>query len=89
MEGQKSLSCNAIHRPKLTSGFPVYLTQAYFNSALIATFSPTAPRALVVQPSAHRFMDHLLIGVLLLMREKDDTVYARTDYSTMELPPFA
>ena len=69
-------------------GFPCTL-QAYFNSALIATFNPTAPRALVVQPSAHRFMDHLLIGVLLLMREKDDTVYARTDYSTMELPPFA
>ena len=88
MEGQRSFSCNAIHKPELTSGFPCTL-QAYFNSALIATFSPTAPRALVVQPSAHRFMDHLLIGVLLLMREKDDTVYARTDYSTMELPPFA
>ncbi|RPD64577.1 hypothetical protein L226DRAFT_433398, partial [Lentinus tigrinus ALCF2SS1-7] len=61
--------------------------RAYFDSKQIATFSPTAPRSLVVQPTAHRLMDHLLIGVLLLMREKDDTTYARTDYVSVQLPP--
>ncbi|KAI0706273.1 hypothetical protein C8T65DRAFT_740659 [Cerioporus squamosus] len=65
--------------------------KAYYDSAPIATFTPTAPRTLVVQPTAHRLMDHLLIGVLLLMREKDETVYGRTDYAGMQmhLTPFA
>ncbi|TFK84942.1 hypothetical protein K466DRAFT_588489 [Polyporus arcularius HHB13444] len=65
--------------------------KAYFDSAHIATFSPTAPRTLVIQPTAHRLMDHLLIGVLLLMREKDEAVYGRTDYAGMQmhLTPFA
>ncbi|RDX46738.1 hypothetical protein OH76DRAFT_1406580 [Lentinus brumalis] len=65
--------------------------KAYYDSAHIATFSPTAPRTLVVQPTAHRLMDHLLIGVLLLMREKDEAVYGRTDYAGMQmhLTPFA
>ncbi len=56
------------------------------NSTPIATFCPNAPRSLVVQPFAHKYMDHILIGILLLMRDKDAEVYDRPDYSVMPLP---
>ena len=54
------------------------------NSAPIATFLPNAPRSLVVQPRAHKYMDHILIGILLLMRDKD--VDDRQDYPVIPLP---
>lgn len=61
-------------------------SQATIASREVATFYPNPPRAMVLQPIAHKFFDHLLIGVLLLMREKDEAVYARPDYRTVELP---
>ncbi|KAI1790951.1 hypothetical protein LXA43DRAFT_1013768, partial [Ganoderma leucocontextum] len=61
--------------------------KAYMNSILIATFCSNAPRTLVVQPVAHKYMDHILIGILLLMRDKDGEVYDRPDYSlTLPMP---
>ena len=56
------------------------------NSIPIATFCPNPPRSLVVQPLAHKYMDHILIGALLLMRDKDAEVFDRPDYSVMPLP---
>ncbi|KAM5539948.1 hypothetical protein V8D89_006451 [Ganoderma adspersum] len=60
--------------------------KASMNSIPIATFCPNPPRSLVVQPLAHKYMDHILIGALLLMRDKDAEVFDRPDYSVMPLP---
>lgn len=54
------------------------------NSTPVATFMPNAPRSLVVQPRAHMYMDHILIGILLLMRDKD--MDDRSDYAVVPLP---
>lgn len=43
--------------------------QAYCQSALLATFSPALPRTLTVQPYAHPLLDHLVVALLVLMRE--------------------
>ncbi|TBU26838.1 hypothetical protein BD311DRAFT_697827 [Dichomitus squalens] len=62
--------------------------KAYIQSTLIATFSPYPPRSLVVQPLGHRYLDHILLGILLLMRDKDAEVFDRPDnsYSVMPFP---
>ncbi|KAI0640155.1 hypothetical protein C8Q77DRAFT_113738 [Trametes polyzona] len=45
---------------------------AFFDSVELATFDLSPPRRLVMQPLAHRFFDHIVVAVLLLMRERDD-----------------
>jgi len=59
--------------PNLPFACPWVLTaplcQAYCQSALLATFSPALPRTLTVQPYAHPLFDHLVVALLVLMRE--------------------
>ncbi len=61
--------------------------QAFFDSVELATFDLNHPRRLVMQPLAHRFFDHLVVAVLLLMREKEDAACARADAGMMPLSP--
>ncbi|KAI0354696.1 hypothetical protein OH77DRAFT_1437386 [Trametes cingulata] len=46
--------------------------EAFFDTVELATFDPTPPRRLVMQPIAHRFFDHIVIALLLLTREKEE-----------------
>ena len=62
--------------------------QASIDTTQLATFYPTAPRALILQPVGHRLFDHLVISVLLLMREKDDMVSAIPNPESVPLHPF-
>jgi len=43
--------------------------QAHHGLTHLATFTPTIPRKLVLQPTAHRWFDHIVVGLLILMRE--------------------
>ncbi|KAI0676604.1 hypothetical protein C8Q78DRAFT_945547, partial [Trametes maxima] len=45
--------------------------EAFFDSVVLATFDPGPARKLVVQPLGHRFFDHIVVAILLLMREED------------------
>ncbi|OBZ79975.1 hypothetical protein A0H81_01437 [Grifola frondosa] len=45
------------------------LWQAHLDNTLLATFSSKPPRKLVLEPIAHRWFDHIVVGVLVLMRE--------------------
>ncbi|CDO73383.1 hypothetical protein BN946_scf185013.g17 [Trametes cinnabarina] len=45
--------------------------EAFFDSVPLATFDPGPARRLVMQPVAHRIFDHLVVAVLLLMREEE------------------
>ncbi|OCH92975.1 hypothetical protein OBBRIDRAFT_832985 [Obba rivulosa] len=56
--------CNAI---KWRLGSSVW--QAHHGLTPLATFTPTVPRKLVLQPTAHRWFDHIVVGLLILMRE--------------------
>ena len=49
------------------------------DATQIGTFYPLAPRRLVLEAPAHKYIDHMLIAVLLFMREKDDAASARAD----------
>ncbi|KAL7285028.1 hypothetical protein ACG7TL_000118 [Trametes sanguinea] len=53
--------------------------EAFFDSVALATFDPGPARKLVMQPVAHRFFDHLVVAVVLLMREKEEAACARGD----------
>ncbi|KAI8981361.1 hypothetical protein BD414DRAFT_420017 [Trametes punicea] len=53
--------------------------EAFFDSVELATFDPGPARKMFVQPVAHRFFDHLVVAVLLLMREKEETGGCGTD----------
>ncbi|KAI9066488.1 hypothetical protein FKP32DRAFT_1589550 [Trametes sanguinea] len=61
--------------------------EAFFDSVALATFDPGPARKLVMQPVAHRFFDHLVVAVLLLMREKEEAASARGD--TGPIPPLS
>ncbi|CAL1694772.1 unnamed protein product [Somion occarium] len=43
--------------------------RAYINSQEIASFDPTPPRKLILLPTAHRFTDHIIVCLVILMRE--------------------
>ena len=64
--------------------------QAYMDATQIGTFYPLAPRRLVLEAPAHKYIDHMLIAVLLFMREKDDAASARADSygAAVQLHPF-
>ncbi|KAI0778875.1 hypothetical protein BD413DRAFT_632384 [Trametes elegans] len=62
--------------------------EAYFDSVELATFESGPSRRMVVQPLGHRFFDHLVVAVLLLMREKDgDGTASRTDIGLLPTSP--
>lgn len=61
--------------------------QAFFDSVPLATFDLSAPRRLVMQPLAHRFFDHIVVAVLLMMREKEDAACARAEAGTAPASP--
>ncbi|KAI0347930.1 hypothetical protein BDW22DRAFT_1350047 [Trametopsis cervina] len=44
--------------------------QAYLGSTLLATFVPTPPRKLTLQPAGHTLSDHVMISLLIIMREQ-------------------
>ncbi|KAI0658455.1 hypothetical protein C8Q70DRAFT_196595 [Cubamyces menziesii] len=64
--------------------------EAFFDSVALATFEPGCSRKLVMQPIGHRFFDHIVVGLLLLMREKEEGPSAKeTKEDTGPLsPPF-
>ena len=35
----------------------------------LATFAPAPPRKLTLQPAGHRLSDHLIVSLLIIMRE--------------------
>lgn len=43
--------------------------QAHLQNTLLATFTPTAPYKLTLQPAGHRLSDHLMVSLVILMRE--------------------
>ncbi|KAI0803226.1 hypothetical protein BC629DRAFT_1284133 [Irpex lacteus] len=43
--------------------------QAHIGSTLLATFTPTPPRKLTLQPAGHPKADHIIISLIILMRE--------------------
>ncbi|KAH9854304.1 hypothetical protein C2E23DRAFT_726637 [Lenzites betulinus] len=47
--------------------------EAFFDSVELATLELRPSQRLVMQPLAHRFFDHLVVSVLLLMRDRDDS----------------
>ncbi|KAI0652593.1 hypothetical protein C8Q79DRAFT_109085 [Trametes meyenii] len=61
--------------------------EAFFDSVELATFDPGAARTLVVQPLGYRFFDHLVVGVLLLVREREDAACSRAGAETATSPP--
>ncbi|OSD00886.1 hypothetical protein PYCCODRAFT_1370534 [Trametes coccinea BRFM310] len=60
--------------------------EAFFDSVALATFDPGPARKLVMQPVAHRFFDHLVVAVVLLMREKEEAACARGDTGPVVSP---
>ncbi|GJE97770.1 hypothetical protein PsYK624_139910 [Phanerochaete sordida] len=43
--------------------------QAHCGPTLLATFFPTPPRKLKVEPAGHQLLDHLMVSLIILMRE--------------------
>ena len=43
--------------------------QASMGATPLASFVPTPPRPLTLQPAGHRLADHLVVSLLILMRE--------------------
>jgi len=43
--------------------------QAHVNSTLLATFMPTPPRRLILHPAGHRMADHIMVSLVIIMRE--------------------
>lgn len=43
--------------------------QAHCGSTLLATFIPTPPRKVTVEPAGHKLLDHLMVSLIILMRE--------------------
>ena len=46
-----------------------HVAQASIGSTLLATFDPIPPRKLVLQPDGHRLSDHIVISLVIIMRE--------------------
>ncbi|KAI0673862.1 hypothetical protein C8Q78DRAFT_656422 [Trametes maxima] len=61
--------------------------EAFFDSVELATFDPGHARTLVVQPLGYRFFDHLVVGVLLLVREREDAACSRAGAEAATSPP--
>ncbi|KAI0706173.1 hypothetical protein BC835DRAFT_11562 [Cytidiella melzeri] len=44
--------------------------QAHIGSTLLAAFVPTSPRKLTLQPAGRRLADHIMISLVIVMREQ-------------------
>ncbi|KIP11596.1 hypothetical protein PHLGIDRAFT_124738 [Phlebiopsis gigantea 11061_1 CR5-6] len=75
---------NVIFRKSSTSNSRLYFTgdgktikwkmdvkswQVYLDTTHLATFLPDAPRKLTLQPAGHRLSDHIMVALVILMRE--------------------
>ena len=66
MAGKSVFGRSGAHEYKQIDEFVI---QATLESTTLATFNPTPPRQLTLQPSGHRLSDHIMISLVIIMRE--------------------